>query len=245
MPVDLRLRMQRLGREGLELQVGPLHVAVEKHQAREIHRAFAAEDLVLVELEVHAQPLDNLRIGAGFNLQAHRVALAAVVQLHADGFEQRARFFLFEVEVGIARDAERRARPAPRSRDTCRRGAARSGPAAAGSRSAPSVGGQADKARQRARHRDHAQHLRAGAAALGAQQQRQAERLVQHARKRMRRVDGDRRQQRIDFALKVAAGQSRAASSLSSSHSSRRMPCLRSSGSSCSFQQRYCAATKL
>ncbi len=43
---------------------------------------------------------------AGLDLQAHGIALAAVVQLHADGFEQRAGLFLFKVEVGIARDAE-------------------------------------------------------------------------------------------------------------------------------------------
>ena len=104
----LAAQQQRLGREGLELQIRPLHVAVKEHQARKIHRAFAAKDLVLVELEVHAQPLHNLRVGAGFDLQPHRVALAAVVQLHADGFQQRPRFFLLEVEVGIARHAERR-----------------------------------------------------------------------------------------------------------------------------------------
>ncbi len=69
------------------------------------------------------------------------------------------------------------------------------------------VGGQADKAGQGARHRDHAQHLRAGAAALGAEQQRQAERLVEHARKGMRGIDGDGRQQRIDLALEVAVGK--------------------------------------
>ena len=45
-------------------------------------------------------------MGAGLDLQAHRVALAAVVQFHADGFEQGARLFFFEVEVGIARHAE-------------------------------------------------------------------------------------------------------------------------------------------
>jgi hypothetical protein len=100
--------MQRLGREGLKLQVGPLHIAVKEHQARQIHRPLAAKHLVLFELEVHAQPLHNLRIGVAFNLQPHRVALAAVVQLHADGFQQRPRFFLFEVEVRVARHAERR-----------------------------------------------------------------------------------------------------------------------------------------
>ena len=69
------------------------------------------------------------------------------------------------------------------------------------------VCGQADKAGQGAGHGNHAQHLRAGAAALGAEQQRQAERLVEHARKGMRGIDGDGREQRIDLALKVAVGK--------------------------------------
>jgi hypothetical protein len=63
------------------------------------------------------------------------------------------------------------------------------------------------KARQRPGHRDHPQHLRAGAAPLQPQQQRQAESLVQHARKRVRRIDGDRGQQRIDVALEVVLGK--------------------------------------
>jgi hypothetical protein len=94
------------GREGRELQVGPLHIAIEEHQPREVHRAVAAEDLILVQLEVDAQTLDDLRIGAGLDLQAHGVALAAVVQLDANGLQQRARFFLLEIEVGVAGDAE-------------------------------------------------------------------------------------------------------------------------------------------
>jgi hypothetical protein len=103
----LAAEQERFGREGLELEVGPLDVAVEKHEAREIQETLAAKNLGLVELEVHAQPLHNLGIGIAFDLQAHCVAFAAIVQLHADGLEQRARFFLLEIEVGVARDAER------------------------------------------------------------------------------------------------------------------------------------------
>ena len=102
----LAAQVQGLGREGRELEVGPLHVAIKEHKPRQIHRAVAAEDLILVEFEVDPQALDNFRIGAGFNLQPDGVALAAVVQLHADGLQQRARFLLLEVEVGVAGDAE-------------------------------------------------------------------------------------------------------------------------------------------
>ncbi len=98
--------MQRLGREGLELEVRAADVVVEEHQAGEVDRAVAAKDLVLVQLEVDAQALDDLRMGAGFDLQADGIALAAVVELDADGFQQGARFFFLEVEVGVAGDAE-------------------------------------------------------------------------------------------------------------------------------------------
>ena len=179
----LAAQVERPGREGRELEVGPLHVAVEEHQPREVHRAVAAEDLVLVEFEVDAQALDDLRVGAGLDFQAHGVALAAVVQLDANGFQQRARFFLLEVEVGVAGDAEGGAGQhlvaAVHAGQVLRDQVLEQQviEAAVG-------GGQADEAGQRAGHGDHSQHLRAGAAALGAQQQRQAESLVEDARER-------------------------------------------------------------
>ena len=91
--------MQGFGRERRELEFRTLHVAVKKHQPREVDRTIAAEDLILIEFKVDTQPLDDLRIGAGLNLQAHRIALASIVQLDANGLEQGARFFLLEVEV--------------------------------------------------------------------------------------------------------------------------------------------------
>ena len=161
----LAAEVQRLGREGRELQVGPLNVAVEEHEAREVDGAVAAEDLVFVEFEVDAQALDDFGIGAGFDFEADGVAFAAVVQLDANGFEQRARFFLFEVEVGVAGDAEGGV-----SQDLV---AAIHAAEVLGDEvlekqvvEVPSVGGQADEAGQGAGHGDHAEHLRAGAAAL-------------------------------------------------------------------------------
>ena len=204
--VGLAAQVERLRCEGRILQIRPLHVAVEEHHARKVHRAIAAKHLVLFQLEIHAQPLDDVGVGAGFDLQAHRVALAPVVQLHANRFEQRARLFLLEVEVGVAGHAKG--------------GVGQHFVAAvhAGQILRDQVlqeqvvelavgGGQANEPRQGARHGDHTQHLRAGTAPLGAQQQRQAEGLVQHARKGMRRVDRDRSQQRVDFALEVVLGE--------------------------------------
>jgi hypothetical protein len=199
---------ERLGREGLELQVRPLDVAVEKHQPRQIDGAFSAKNLALVELEVHAQPLHNLGVGVAFDLQPHRVALAPVMQLHADRLQERPRFFLLEVEVRVARHAEGR-------RSQHRVAAVHAGQMLLDHLLQEHVvvmavrAGQVDEPGQRARHRHHAQHLRPGAAALRPQQQSQAKRLVQHPRKGMRGIDRNRRQQRIHLALEVAAGKLR------------------------------------
>ena len=63
-----------------------------------------------------------------------------------------------------------------------------------------------NESRQRTRYRHHAQHagalrLTIALVALAPQQQADAQRLVQHAWKRVRRINGNWRQQRIDFAI--------------------------------------------
>ena len=194
------------GREGWELEVGAADIFVEEHEAGEIDGAFAAKDLVFVEFEVDAQALDDFGMGAGFDFEADGVAFAAVVELDADGFKQRARFFFFEVEVGVAGDAEA--------------GVGEHLVAAihAGEVLGDEVleeqvvvfafsGGQADEAGQGAGYGDDAEDLGAGAAALGAEQERHAESLVEDAGKGMGGVDGDGREERIDFALEVIFGE--------------------------------------
>ncbi len=239
----LAAQVQGLRRKGRELQIRPLHVAVEKHHARKVDRAVAAKDLVLFEFEIHAQALDDFGIGAGFDLQANGVAFAAVVQLHADGFKQRARFFLFEVEVGIARDAERGV-----GQDFI--AAIHAGEVLRDQILQQQVvesavgGGQPDKTRQRARHRHHAEHLRAGTAPLGDVGAGQG---TEPCSVRAETGGPDR------WRWASAAGRLRAESSLwanarasssSSSHSSSRMPCFRNSGSRRSFQQAYSRVDK-
>ena len=82
-----------------KLQVRPPHVGIEEKQPRKVHRAVAAEDLILIQFEVDPEPLDDLLVGSGLNLQADGVPLAAVVEFHADGFQQRAGFLLLEIQV--------------------------------------------------------------------------------------------------------------------------------------------------
>jgi hypothetical protein len=63
-----------------------VHVLIEEHQPREVHRAVAAQNLILVQLEVDSQPFHDFLVSAGLDLQPHSVALAAVVQFYANGF---------------------------------------------------------------------------------------------------------------------------------------------------------------
>jgi len=71
----------------------------------------------------------------------------------------------------------------------------------------PFRGGEADKTGQGAGHGDDAEHLWAGAAALGAKQQSEAERLVEDAGKGVGGVNGDGGEERVDVALEVALGE--------------------------------------
>ena len=84
-------------------QVGPRVVLrIERHHAREVHRTIGAHDLPFVHFEVHAEPVDDIRICALFHLQPHSIAFAAVMQLCTDAFEQRPRLLLLEVEIAVA-----------------------------------------------------------------------------------------------------------------------------------------------
>ena len=197
--------MQRLGREGRELEVGALDVAIEEHQAREVDRAVVAEDLVFIEFEVDAEAFDDLGVGAGFDFETHGIAFAAVVELDANGFKQRARFFFFEVEVGVAGDAEGGAGldfvAAIHAAEVLRDEVLEKQVV-----EFAVFGGEADEAGKSARDSDDAEDLRAGAFALAAKQQGEAERFVEDARKGMRGIDGDGGEKRIDFALEIGLG---------------------------------------
>ena len=59
------------------------------------------------ETEIGAQALDDFGIGARFDLQAHRCALAAAMKLRVHRIENAARFFLAQIEIAVARDAKR------------------------------------------------------------------------------------------------------------------------------------------
>ncbi len=160
--------------------------------------------LELIQLEVEAQAIDDLGIGILLNLHAHRIAFAAVVEFGADAFEQAARLFFLKVEVAVAGDAKGRGGEDLVSaihagcvaldkivEEKEVRGAA--------------LGGNGHEARQGAGNSDYAEN-QAASLALAAQQQGEAESLVEHAGKGVGGIDGDGREERIDLALVKGGG---------------------------------------
>ena len=86
----LAIEAQLARDEGLEFEFGVRGGAVQGHHAGEIHGPVGVVDKRLVELEIRTQAVDDLGIGLAVDFQSHRVAFAAIVQLGADGFQQRA-----------------------------------------------------------------------------------------------------------------------------------------------------------
>ena len=77
----------------LELQLSMVRVLVDVKQPRQVHRTIHREHLPRIEVEIRAQPLDDLLVRFGFDLQPHRIALAAIVQLGSYRLEQASRLF--------------------------------------------------------------------------------------------------------------------------------------------------------
>ena len=89
-------------------QVRPRGFIIELKQPLQIDDAGYAEHQRFVQIEGGDESIDNFRVRARFDFQAHRVALAALRDLRVDRFQQRARFFLFEIEIAVAGDAKGR-----------------------------------------------------------------------------------------------------------------------------------------
>ena len=196
---------QLTGHKGRVLEVGARRVAVEVHHARQIDRTVGAKDLRVVELEVHREPVDDLDIRPFFNLQADNVSLAPVVEFGAHAVEQAAGFLLLQIEIAVARDAKGRFREnfiaAIHARRVVLDEIVQKDEV---------LGARARKQRhetgQSAWNRDHAEHRAGGSLAFAAKQESQAERFVEHPRKRMRGIDRNRSEQRIHFALVIEQG---------------------------------------
>ena len=192
--------------EGGPAQFGLRQVIDQLVQPHEVDRTVDAEHGLLGQLElVPQQLLQRLRTGLP-HFEANRIAEVALRQLHAHRLAQVAHFLFVDGQIRVARHAElREAGHLParkqvlqvRAYGRCEQHECR-----------PAAG-------QRVRHgnhaRQHARHLQDGGGGrtaervLALQLQDEVQRLVEDLRKRMRRVEPDRRQQRTHFALDVVA----------------------------------------
>ncbi len=122
------------------------------------------------------------------------------MQLSTHRLKQVARFFLFQIQITVSRHAERchghNVVPAIHAGRVIRKYVGEKNKVDACLR------GQPHQTRQHSRHRDHA-HVGATGATLAFQQQPNAERFVQDARKGMCGINRDRGQQGINFFFAV------------------------------------------
>ena len=99
----------RAGRERLEFQVRPRRLVVQIEKPRKIDRPVAPENLPAAQPEIRSQPLDNFRTSAPASISSRTAApLPPPVQLRVHRIQNAARFLLAQIEVAVARDAERR-----------------------------------------------------------------------------------------------------------------------------------------
>src|SRR5262245_9027503 len=98
-------RRRRGRRERLVFQLRQVEL-VERHQVGDVQGAVNRVNVLLLHLQRMAQQLDHVRAHSGGDLQPHAEAEAAVAHLLLDRLEQVARLVLFDLDVGVARDAE-------------------------------------------------------------------------------------------------------------------------------------------
>src|SRR5262245_30569380 len=69
------------------LQIGPGRFVVEVEKTLQAYESRHTEHQRLVQVEVRYQPLDNLRMRPGFNLQPYGVAFTPLRHLRVDGVQ--------------------------------------------------------------------------------------------------------------------------------------------------------------
>ena len=135
------------------------------------------------------------------------------------GLAQVLDFFLVDPQVAVAGDPELRIGDHVAPGEQCRRYAHES-PTTAGRSDVPPSSdrcvGQLDDARQHARRLDDGDRRAAPERVLAGQRDDEIEALVDHLRKRVRRVEADRRQQRAYLLIEIMLDPGRAGASLRS-----------------------------
>ena len=196
---NIRLILQRRGhRSGKRrvAQLGRMAALIEHHQPRGVHRTADKIQILRREVQSLQQGLANLFRTVVGNFQPHRLAAPALVQLLFHGLEQVRRVFLIHVELAIAGQAES---PVPEHLRAGKEIREKLPDQMAQKHIIPPaiLAGQRDEPRQNGRTLHHRQMLGGNAVLRHLNPNDQVQRLVQQLRKRMRRVNGQRRQHRM------------------------------------------------
>ena len=188
------------GHEGRVAQLRRMVALIQQHQPGGVERALDEIQIIPGEIEGFEEQLaDGFRAVVG-DLQPDGVAPAALVELLLDGLEQVRRVLLVHIQLAVAGEAERpvaqdfRARKQVGEKVPDQLAEKDIVPRAVGAR-------QADQSRQDGRALDHGQALHRGAVFFDLQPDDDVERLVEELRKRMGRIDGERREDRAHLPI--------------------------------------------
>src|SRR5579864_1087216 len=189
----------------LVFQVRTLGKLIKVEQPRQVDRPIGVKNLPVIQFKVLLQAGSDVRVRSRLNFKADGIALAALVKLRPYRFQQVAGLFFFQVEVAVTGNTEGR-----HGNDivaTIHPGRMIGEQVGKKNIINAACGRQAHHARQHAGNGDDA-HIRAGCAPFAPQQQADAKRLVQYPWKGMRRINGDRRQERIHFLFAIGIDES-------------------------------------
>jgi hypothetical protein len=209
-PLEERLgRRQRDGirrRVRRKTQLRLVDQVDQLREPRQVHRPVHAVQRLRRQVELRQQEARERFGTAGRHLQAHGLAVVAVLQALAQSGAQVLHVFLVDRKVGMARDAELREVAHLAAREHARQMRPHHARQRHEQRLAVRhLGRHADQARQHARQLDDLDRVLAPEGVLAAQTHDEVERLVGHLRERVRRVEPDRNQQRAHFALEILA----------------------------------------
>ena len=187
------------------LQIGSLDDAGYRHEPREVHRPVAAIDVCFLEFELANQELDEVFRTVVGHLQPNLVAEAARGQLALERALEIVDLFLVDEQIGVARDPELIAaghlHPGKQITDVLvdQRG-----------KEDEVIGPARDRFRQLhqpwqgSRSADDRHAAVTTESILALERDDEVQRLVEHARKRVRRIECDRRKHGGELTGEVA-----------------------------------------
>ena len=202
--MSLPMALLRQAREERrEAQRRLLDVVDHFRQAHQVDGAVDPVQAALVEVELVEQELRQFLRAVARHFQPHRGAELAAHQLALQGLAQVLDFVLVDPQVAVARDAELRIgdhfAPGEQVRDM----RVDDGGQQTEGHAVGNLVRQLDHARQHARRLDDGDRRAAAEGVLAAQRDDEIEALVNYLRKRVGRVQADRRQQRAHFAVEI------------------------------------------